>query len=281
MEINSRESIDLLYVFVRFVRFFKRAKKHIIFSVVIGIIIGLFYYFQKAPIYRSQLTAYSTYLNSEQVSDVMLDLDQLIGEKDLVQLSQNTNLSVEIINKVASVKCKPHITLESLKKDNSDDGTFIISVEVKDIAILDSLEKGIMYYLENNPYVKKRVKLKLQGMELELSKIGKEMNDLESLKIDMQNLLRNNSGKSNLFLQDAGNISSQVIELFQKYSGLSYDLKFASTDIRVIKSFTKFKKKVSPNFLLSIIGSIIICTIIGIIVFFSSSFLRLIKDVSA
>jgi len=279
MNSSSTEKINLLYVFVGLISFIKKAKKHLSISILVGLLLGTLHYMLKTPIYKSQLSAFSTYLNNEQISDVMLDLSKLVKEKDITQLQQKTGMSASTLKKVVSINCKPIVTLETLKNENGGGRDFNITVEVVDVIILDTLERGLLFYLENNPYINKHLKLKLEGIDLDMNKISREINNLSALQLDLQNLLRNDQNKSNLFLSDVGNISSQLVELFQKYNGLKYDKQYAGTDVRVIKSFTKFKHQTSPNLILSLAGGIIICLSVGIFAYFLNSLLIIIKEV--
>jgi len=266
--IDKIEKVDFLHLLVEFIRFIKKQLLLILVCITIGLGMGFLYYSQQPPLFKTQMSAFSSNLTSEQIVDLMQDLSRLFKERDYLQIYQKSNLSESTVKKVASMECKPYVSLETLNRVEDDqklDQIFLVTVEVKDVSMLDSLEQGILYYIENNSYVKKRVSLNLVGIEKEMEKVENEIKDLETLKFQMQNLLKSNQNKSNLFLSDMGNISSQIIALYQKFSSLKYSRQFADRDIRIIKNFAKFKKKSSPSLTLSLLGGMIVSLSLGIL----------------
>lgn len=198
---NSAEEIDLLPIFkslqnsfLKLIRLFthfiqfslKNIKVLLIFSIIgIGFSGGLF--FMKKKVYVSDLTLSHIRLNNGECYALINALSDLRANSNINNdriLSRKLNISIPATRQIKSVTCKA--LNESLEKKYKDSAfvllPFKIEVGVYDPTILDSLQMGIMNYLESNEYAAKRKKIQLDYLGKFQDKIKGEIIAIDSLK---------------------------------------------------------------------------------------------------
>lgn len=229
---------------------FKDGGKAILFTFIIGLILGFSYYFFKKPEYSSQMTGYSEQLPKEIVEYNIADLQELINQKDYDQLSGFLGLSVGKVRQIVSLKAKPAI--EKSIYDTEESNVFVLDAVVTDLNVFDSLSNAIGYYFENNHFVKLRIDQEKKNLIYSIEKMNVEIVDLTELKIEMKKAIEKNTYRTNLFLSDIGYSSSKIVELYEKQSSLRNKLELID-DVKIMRDFVKFKQKRSPKLILSII----------------------------
>ena len=116
---------------------------------------------------------------------------------------------------------------------------FIIRVTVKDTSVLDHLQEGIVYGLENNEYVKERLNTKKANLVELIEKVKAEMIKLDSTKLAVENILNNKNKNSSSLFVDITAITSGMVTLNEKLLSYQEQLKFARA-IQVLQKFNKF-----------------------------------------
>lgn len=237
------DEIDLGELILNVSNIIKKNAKLILVLIIIGLVIGLAFYFISGRTYRSSMVLSSGMLTGANGSSLINTLDRLIVEKNYDLLSQKLALSEE------QVKLLGNIEVSSISAEDDESITeniFRINVEVSNNDVLDSLEYGIIHYLENNTYVKRRIGIKRENLEALIGKISHEMQEIDSLKEDVtENIIANAEGMS-FVMVDPVNIYREGIALFQQELDLQRELALVD-NIQVIESFTRFESPVSPR----------------------------------
>lgn len=195
---NSPEEIDLISVFNSikkgFSNVFQSIRKLIKFSlqniktlivfVFIGIGIGIGIFSLKKPVYISDLTISHTRLNNGECYSMINDLTKMRDNNNDLLLSQKLAIDIKMAKQIKSISCKA--LNEALEKNYKDSAfvllPFKIEVKLNDPSILDSLQKGILNYLEGNEYVTKRKKINEVYLDKYEEKIKVEIIAIDSLK---------------------------------------------------------------------------------------------------
>lgn len=270
--IDPDDEIDLGELILNVSHIIKRNAKLILGLVIIGLVIGLAFYFLSGRTYRSSMVLSSGMLTAANGSSLINTLDRLIEEGNYGLLSQKLNLTED------QVKLLGNIEVSSISEEADEDITeniFRINVEVNDNDVLDSLEYGIIHYLENNTYVKRRIEIKRENLEALINKISHEMQEIDSLKDNVtENMVANAEGMS-FVMVDPVNIYREGIALFEQELNLQRELALVD-NIQVIQSFTRFDMPVSPRIRHILMGPLVgfILSIILIFLKETNNFLK-------
>lgn len=192
-ENNSSEEIDLLpifsYIKKRFFMFFQRLGELKSFSIkniktlsifiIIGVGISLAVFSLRKTVYVSDLSMSHKRLNNGQCIDLMNSLSKLVG-KDTI-LANKLGIDIKLAKQIKSISYLP---LNKIKESDSllNFSDFKIEVKVYNTTILDSLQKGILNFLESNEYATKRKEINKLYFDKFEEKIKTEIISIDSLK---------------------------------------------------------------------------------------------------
>lgn len=236
----QEEEIDLGMLFLKIFQLLKRNLIIIIIFFCAGLIGGYLHFELQTPAFKSSMILDNTILNLPSGSSLVILLDELIEDGNYEQVSKKLNISIE------QSKHLKGIAVENIYDKNVKDEikTFKISINVTNTRIIDNIQKGLIDYLENTPFVKKRIELKKGNINAQISFLKDEMKEIEEIKNEMLegNFLKDKS--NNLLLFDPMSVYQQAIDLFNKELELQRDLQLVE-NFHVIQGFTTFKK---PNY---------------------------------
>lgn len=192
-EKNSSEEIDLLPIFSNikksFFMFFQRLGELKSFSIknikilsifiIIGVGISLAVFSLKKTVYISHLSMSHKRLNNGQCIDLMNSLSKLVGKDTL--LANKLGIDIKLAKQIKSISYLP---LNKIKESDSllNFSDFKIEVKVYNTTILDSLQKGILNFLESNEYATKRKEINKLYFDKFEEKIKTEIISIDSLK---------------------------------------------------------------------------------------------------
>lgn len=186
---SEEKEIDLLYIFKSIkkgiLNLFKSIEEFILFSfkniktlsffIIIGVGISIGIFFLKKPVYVSSLTISHTRLNNGQCADLINSLSKAPNDTTLANmLGIDFNLAKEIKD----------ISYSTINKNDSIShiSDFKIIAKVFNTSILDSLQKGIMNFLESNEYATKRKQIQKIYLDKFEDRIKGEIIAIDSLK---------------------------------------------------------------------------------------------------
>ena len=144
------------------------------------------------------------------------------------------NCSTIVIDKLREIEAE-----EILKTyvSNNPNG-FLINVSVTDTSILDELQNGIVYGLNNSPFIKEKITTrKAKNTEL-IAKVNSEIEKLNTTKSLIDSMIRTRNVNSSSLLVDISRMNAEWIELNEKLLGYKEDLKFLS-GVQVLEGFHK------------------------------------------
>jgi hypothetical protein len=156
---------------------------------------------------------------------------------------------VKVIEKLSNISAEEILKTYAVNNPNG----FIINVTVKDNSILDQLQKGIVYGLNNSPYVKDKIETKKARDRELIKKTTDEIAKLNVTKQIIDSLIQTNQRNTSSFILDISRISAQTIELNEKLFNYQEDLKFL-TGIQVLENFNKGKLSRNGLLKLSFLG---------------------------
>lgn len=244
----QEDDVNIKELLIKFIKLVNHYSKTILFSLLIGLALGLTFFFVKSPIYSSNMVISTGIVDLPSSTNLILTIQDLIGEKNFPEISRKL-----FLDDVSAKKLKK-ISLENIFEvyNEIEIRTVKISVEVSDTAILPDLQMGILKYLEENPYVKKRVSIKVENFNAKISFLQNELDQIAKLKNDILEGQVFGDQPSNVMLFNPFTVYEELVELFDQKLQSERDLQLAE-NFQVIQGFTPFLKPVSPKLGLSIL----------------------------
>lgn len=241
--VNSDE-IDLVELLVKGVLLIKRNLFQIVIFFAIGSGLGFAYASLAPKVYESNMILSSGILTESYSKRLIENLNALIQEKNIIELSARLSLTqdeTEVLNKfkIESVKEK------STSAQDSDNASFLVTVELKDESLLPKLEEGLVNYLQDNDFVKIRVEQNKNYLKQMIQKVQAEIESLESFKASIYEGKFFQSTSGNIMF-DPTTVNSKIIDLSKEKINLENSLQLVNS-VQVINSFTKFDKPVWPK----------------------------------
>lgn len=234
------EEIDLIELLIKIYKFFKKRLLLIILCIVISIGLGgLTSFLAFKPRYQSSMIISSRSLSASEVAGFISTLNNLAEEENIEELSKLTKIPEDLTKKIEKIEALPNRDFQkNVEKDLRKDSTVAIQLEITKNQKWQTYQDGIVYYLENIPYVKKKTALYKEAQEQLLLKVQKEIRHLDSLKKIVE---ASTSIKSQLILNNSGEVYTEIMKLYETESKIKEKLAFLN-DIQVIKGFTNYKK---------------------------------------
>lgn len=262
------DEIDFSQLILSLVKVFGRNKILILTFIIVGPIAGTVYYYTTTKIYESSMMLRSDILNEAYSNNLIDNLKKLVDQRNEEVLSQKLNLSTAETIQIKDIKVK---NVESSSSDKiTQNVIFLISVKITDNDILPKLQKGIIKYLEDNEYVKKRVELKKERYANLIKKTRLDIQEMDSLKENfLSGTVFNQKSGSNVVFFDPTEVYTKVMSLYKEEITYMQELELIDS-IQVIEGFTNFNKPIAPRRL----RSIAIGLVIGFIIAFLSVLLH-------
>lgn len=164
---TPNNEIDLLNLFANTILFFKKSKKIILSFFLIGILGGSSYYLIKAPkselYYQKIFTAESNQVPIEMMTEIInsigLKLRHQSGSSDQEAIASELGFSASVLSK-----------LKMITAENKTSDLIEIKIEAYEKQVIDSVIKGVEYYVSTNEYVKNRAIL-IRSQKLKLLEV--------------------------------------------------------------------------------------------------------------
>jgi hypothetical protein len=189
--------------------------------------------------------------NTEQIN-IIENWNALLKDGEYTALAARLNCTPAMLKKVVKITAAE---IQKLYIPNNPNG-FMVTVIVKDNAVLGSLADGIIYGLEHSDYIKARLVSRKATLAALIGKVTIEIAKLDSTKRYIGSAINGNSGHSSSFIIDVSSVTSQMIALNEKLLGYQDELRFSNA-VQVLHGFERFEKPVSPKkFKLLVLGCV-------------------------
>jgi uncharacterized protein involved in exopolysaccharide biosynthesis len=254
------DDIDLLLLIERFLFFFRKYRWVFVIAVVLGIGAGIFMYRSLPHIYRSRLVLHSYILTNPEQIQLVANWNELLQKKEYPALAAALNCPENILRNVKRLKAEE---IQKTSAANNPSG-FIVDVNITSNAVLEELQKGLVYGFENCEYIRERLTVRRAALEELIAKTTTEILKLDSTKKVVENIIAGKGTSSSSLIVDGSSINRQLIEMNEKLLGYKGELKFTNA-VQVLQSFNKYQKPIGPKLLPWLV--------IGLLVFLSIAFL--------
>jgi len=198
-------ALQFLHFFFKFCAFavfilFKN-KFFITLVLIAGLLGGYFYYLARPEYYKVSMIVQFTDLNKRIYAQM---LDQL-GAAPKRKLSREMNLSEEAANKILFVDART-MAGEPLSTDTSTrtKQTFTIILGLSSNGVFaDSLQYGVLYYLNHSPYLKVLDEEQKKINQQKLARIESDLAKLDTLKMEYNRFLATSKGGGTIYFSAA------------------------------------------------------------------------------
>lgn len=271
------DEIDLGELLLKLFKIVNRNKLILIIFTALGMAGGITRYYLKVPVYESSMMLRSDIL-TEAYSETLTDnLKRLIEERNDALLSEKLSITAEEASHLVDIK------VESVEEANTPVGAvkniiFLISVEITDNGILENLQAGIVNFLENNEFVKKRIDLRRKRFEALVSQVNKEIKEIDSLKKRMNEGIIYNQQGANLVVLDPSNVYEKALSLFKEELTYQENLELIDS-IQLIEGFTAFKNPIAPKLSLSGGSGLLVGLFLALIIVFTRETISYLKSI--
>lgn len=262
MSEKETDEIDLTELLVKLKNVLLRNKIAIILLTVVGLVLGLLYYNLKPAVYQSEVVVRATILNESLLEVINENLTQLLKEHNYKVLSNKLNLPLEVVGYISKIEIEP--TDEEADK-KLEYAFYVIRVESFSNNHWAELEKGMLYYLSNNDFVKKRIDLKAKQYKSFINKLDMEINQIDSLKKGLYD--SDNLGNDNVIMMNPGEVYTALLALVKEKQKLEEELEFNSA-VEIVEDFDAYKRPVSPRPVFSVAIGGLIGFLIGLFIAF-------------
>ncbi|GAB4124618.1 MAG: hypothetical protein Fur0027_03300 [Raineya sp.] len=237
---QSYEEIDLIELTIKIYKFLKKRILLIILCTVLSAIIGsALSFISLQPRYQSAMIISSRSLTASEVAGMIKTLDNLAQEENEKEITNLTGIPEKLAKKIYKIEAIPNREYQqNTEKDFRKDSTIAIKLEVTEKDNWQAYQKGIINYLENIPYVKKKTALYKERQEKLLKNVQKEIKHLDSLKRIVEAVA---TTKTQVILNNAGFFYSEIIKLYETENQIKANLA-SPNDIELIKDFTNYQK---------------------------------------
>jgi hypothetical protein len=243
---NNDDEIDLIHVLERISRFISSYKKQFVISALTGMLCGLAIYLIQPKSFGSVLILHSQILTNSEEIEIIENWNNLLKNGEYNILGKNLNCNALILKKVKRISAANIL-------NSQPSNAFTVEVSVKDAAILDDLQKAIIFGLENNDYVKERVNVKRYNTVKLIENINEEIAKLDSTKMKIESGNGRMAPHPNSFIVDISGANVQMVTLKEKLYMYQESLKFVDA-IQVLQNFEKYIKPASPRLPILIIS---------------------------
>lgn len=230
------DELDIVNLIGKIVSFIQRFKIILFLSLLAGLSFGLYLYFNSPRQFTTRLVVHSMFLSNQEEIEIVDNWKDLLRRGEKKQLASLMNCDVNVIENLSNISAEEILKTYVVSNPNG----FIINVTVKDNSVLDALQKGIIYGLNNSPYVKEKIETKKARDRELIKKTTDEIAKLNVTKEIIDSLIQTNQRNSSSFMLDISRISSQMIELNEKLFNYQEDLKFLS-GVQVLQNFNQGK----------------------------------------
>mgnify|MGYP001159866683 FL=1 len=219
------KELNIQDVFSKFVRFNARNKITLLSFIVISVLFVVLFQKFKTPYYETKaicMSGISDYERQEQIEnlsqrtaiDLVNHLQINIENKDIKQLAKKLGVKESIASSIKKIEAE-QLYQQDMEEKYYALNKFEVSLTVYDNTKIQNIQNGLIYYFQNNQYVKNYHSKYIQSNK-------KIINDIEN-ELSLLNDVRREGAKNNLDVssvniisgKDGKEISNQIVNLSQ------------------------------------------------------------------
>ena len=252
---QGKQEFNLTSFFGSVQQFLKLHWIKFVAATIVAIGLGYVKYKTDDRIYESRLSGETYAMGDSRMNEILNVLNQHIEYQNWSELSKLLQMPEEQVSKLQSIKGGTSYDVEkkikgsSLVVDQRPGDFFFIDVTVKDTAILNELQEGLVNYMNNNPLNTVRMNAIREGQKLFLDDFDQHQRVTDSITNAINKQLQAggrpgvefNPGMS---LEGFAKAHRERMDIYMHYK--------LATEIKVLTGFPKYNKPVSPRLAISL-----------------------------
>jgi len=229
---TSTDELDISALFQQAFSFFSLYGKLLLVVALVGLLAGFVRFSITPNLYTSSLVLQPTILTGPEQMALINNWCTLLQKKERRILAKQFNVEVSLLRKIQSIET------EELQKSYSSNNftAFTLTVLVTDTAILQPLQKGMIYSLENSEYIKDKLLARRNILRSMIQTVQQEINRLNTLQGVIETGLQQPNNTGSRFMLDVSGISAQKAVLQEKKLNWEEELSFKSA-VHVLQNF--------------------------------------------
>lgn len=225
---NPDDNIGLTEFLVLVFKFLKRNMLIIAATTVLGIGVSVIYTSQKSDYYNSELVGFSNVLDKTTLLEILNPLSALVEEKNYNEVANMLGIKMEEAENLRALEfteSRHLVTSHAPKTTDKKLGELIlVKATVYNQDVLPKLSTGIIYYLNENLFVKSTTQLMIKKNDKLITEMTTNISLIDSLNRSMLSQKQNtvtfqqsqnpiNYGEALLMLEDL-KITASTLEPF-------------------------------------------------------------------
>jgi hypothetical protein len=263
--VQKKDEVDLMEVFLNAIITIRKNFWLILLFFVLGTVLGLVYYTSAKKVYQSKMVVSSRILTNSYSKALIDKINTFRREQNRDAIKTLLHISDSTAINLVSLEVQRVSAVDDLKETDK----FIITANVFDHNVLPDLQQGLVYYLENNDYVKVRVEQDKKYLDGMIAKVDQEIKDMERFKEKIVSGTFYETVKGNVMF-DPTTVNSKILELTKEKLTLQNNLEVINS-VHVIEGFSQFDRPSSPQLSVSLVsGSLVGLFFVGCLIAFKS-----------
>lgn len=250
------------FKFVEFTQLVVRRKLiYIIIGAVLGVLVGLYYYYNKSQVYKASMTVIFNRLNPRTYGAVIENLNTLLATGAHNKFAEELQIPASVADGIILIDGQ-NMNNRPLSTDTTNKSfqLFKINLVTGSEVQIDTLQKALLNYFSNLPYLKNMSAVERQYLQVRLSIVDKDLAKIDTLKTEVNRFLAASKVSSSVFNNaiNPAEIYEQTIALIRERE-YAYKLLYVENDpVSLVDGFKLVKAAKSRPLedLLLIIGSI-------------------------
>jgi uncharacterized protein involved in exopolysaccharide biosynthesis len=229
---TSADELDISALFQQLTTFLRQYGKLLLIVALAGLLAGFVRYWKTPNLYTSSLVLQPTILTQPEQMAVINNWSMLIKKRERPILAKQFNIDIALLRKVES------ITADELQKiyDPRNFTAFAVNVVVRDTAVLQPLQKGMIYALEHSAYVKEKLASRRKILGSMTKTVQQEITRLNKLQDIIETSLQQPANTGGHVMLNVSDISAQIADLQEKKYNYEEELSFLSA-VNVLQNF--------------------------------------------
>jgi hypothetical protein len=186
---HPADELDVVALLKNALSFFRHYGKLLLIVAFTGMLAGGIRFWTTPNLYSSALVLKPTLLSDPEQLELINSWSTLLKKRELPVLAREFRVEESLLKKVISIKT------EELQKSVALNNftAFTLTVLVTDTTVLQPLQKGIMYALDNSEYVKDKLAARKNILRTMIQTVQQEITRLSALQATIESSLQQNN----------------------------------------------------------------------------------------
>lgn len=231
--------------------------KNILLIFVLNIAFFVTIYALRLPVFKTEMIVSSSVITSERVSIIIDPLGKLAREENYRELAALMNLDTNITSHIEDITAKELRDETKTLTDNYEgeilrqQNCLVVLKVTKNKSLADTIQAGIVHYLRNNEFVRRRSEIDRQNLDFMKIRIQREIKELDILKDKIS------QQKTGFSMMDPSAINNSIANLYGQELAINLKMQLEDRGINIIRNITNFKSPIAPKLWLFLVAGIL------------------------